>query len=470
MKTKRDKIQIDFTNTTQHPIQDSLKDNIIMEIVCENSPELKRKDITSLLSTCRFFSNHQKLEEIRDAKPTFEMASGLHHTLLLSNGQLFVSGSNRWSQLGYSGDEQSVYGFKHCLIALLAEDENIVKIAAGRKNTLLLSSQGKLIVSGSNNFGELGFDWSTCFEYKEEAYEYKAYIDGFKTNILSILEEGESLCHMEAGDVHTLLFTNKGRLLVSGSNHVGELGLPDDDDDFNHYDFKVCAISVLKAGEFITQVVAGKSKSLLLTNQNRLLVSGSNNGSQLGFPKDKNEIHCFEESIIQGLESDEWCIQMVSGHADTLLLSNKGRLFRSFGEGYFEKCAIDALDEGETICQVATGENHSLLLTNKRRLLVSGENNYGQLGVSKETQSTTPFIVCSVDDLKKGEFISRIVARGNHSLLLTSKGRLLGSGDNRHGQLGMPEDKNHVFGFEECNIEALKKPMVYASNVGNFSL
>jgi alpha-tubulin suppressor-like RCC1 family protein len=421
-----------------------------------------------LLSTCRFFSNYLKLEEIRDSKSAFEIASGIYHTLLLKNGQLFVSGSNRWSQLGYSGDETSIYGFKRCLVSLLAKDENIVKIAAGRKNTLLLSNQGKLIVSGCNNLGELGFDWSTCFEYREEG-QYKAYVDGFKTNILSILEKGESLCHMEAGDVHTLLFTNKGRILVSGSNHLGELGLSEDD-DFSHYEFKVCAIAVLKVGEYITQVVAGNSKSLLLTNQNRLLVSGSNNGSQLGFPKDKNEIYSFQESIIQGLESDEWCTQMVSGNVETLLLSNKGSLFASLGEGYFERCPIGALDEGETICQVATGENHSLLLTNKRRLLVSGENNYGQLGVSKETKSTRPFIVCTIDVLNKGEFISRIVARGNHSLLLTSKGRLLGSGDNSHGQLAMSADKKQVFGFEECNIKALKKPMADASSVCNYSL
>ncbi|NDK29323.1 DUF11 domain-containing protein [Streptomyces sp. TR1341] len=80
----------------------------------------------------------------------------------------------------------------------------------------------------------------------------------------------------------------------------------------------------------------------------------------------------------------------------------------------------------------AAADDHSLALTSDGRVLAWGQGSYGQLGDGTATSSTTPVAV----HLPEGVTVTAIAAGLYYSLALTSDGRVLAWGYNTSGQLG----------------------------------
>ncbi|TYC14527.1 DUF11 domain-containing protein [Actinomadura syzygii] len=91
-----------------------------------------------------------------------------------------------------------------------------------------------------------------------------------------------------------------------------------------------------------------------------------------------------------------------------------------------------ALPEGVTLTEVSGGGNHSLAVTSDGRVLAWGQNLSGQLGDGTNIQRTTPVYV----NLPAGVTITHVSAGWSDSLAVTSDGRVLAWGGNLHGQLG----------------------------------
>ena len=92
------------------------------------------------------------------------------------------------------------------------------------------------------------------------------------------------------------------------------------------------------------------------------------------------------------------------------------------------------LPAGVAVTAVAGGLAHSLALTSAGGVLAWGGNSSGQLGTGNNQNSAVPSSV----QIPSGTFITAIAAGDNHSLALTSTGRVLAWGDNGSGQLGNP--------------------------------
>ncbi|WP_456047875.1 RCC1 domain-containing protein [Actinomadura harenae] len=90
------------------------------------------------------------------------------------------------------------------------------------------------------------------------------------------------------------------------------------------------------------------------------------------------------------------------------------------------------LPAGVTVTQVAAGGDHSLALTSDGRVLAWGRNSSGQLGDGSGASRTTPVFV----DLPPGLSVTRVSGGSYHSLAMTSDGRVLAWGDNTFGELG----------------------------------
>jgi uncharacterized repeat protein (TIGR02543 family) len=97
--------------------------------------------------------------------------------------------------------------------------------------------------------------------------------------------------------------------------------------------------------------------------------------------------------------------------------------------------SFSGLESGETIQLISLGEDHSLALTTNGRVYGWGSNSVGQLGdgtlVTKNIPTLIPFA-----DLQVGEKIKYVSAGGYHSLALTTNGRVFGWGFNSFGSLG----------------------------------
>jgi alpha-tubulin suppressor-like RCC1 family protein len=90
------------------------------------------------------------------------------------------------------------------------------------------------------------------------------------------------------------------------------------------------------------------------------------------------------------------------------------------------------LPAGSSITSVRVGCNHTLALTSTGKVLAWGANRSGQLGDGSTAQQTTPVRV----KIPAGVKITAVRAGCDWSLALTSKGQLLAWGSNSFGQLG----------------------------------
>jgi alpha-tubulin suppressor-like RCC1 family protein len=90
------------------------------------------------------------------------------------------------------------------------------------------------------------------------------------------------------------------------------------------------------------------------------------------------------------------------------------------------------LRTGTSITSVRAGCDHTLALTSAGKVLAWGGNRSGQLGDGSTAQRTTPVHV----KIPVGVRITAVRAGCDWSLALTSKGRLLAWGSNSFGQLG----------------------------------
>ena len=92
----------------------------------------------------------------------------------------------------------------------------------------------------------------------------------------------------------------------------------------------------------------------------------------------------------------------------------------------------NSLLAGITIKAVVAGGSHSLALTSQGQVLAWGNNGSWQLGDSTSTNRTSPAMV----PLPASVIIKSIAAGQDHSLALTSDGKIYGWGSSSNGQLG----------------------------------
>ncbi len=91
-----------------------------------------------------------------------------------------------------------------------------------------------------------------------------------------------------------------------------------------------------------------------------------------------------------------------------------------------------SLPSGTIVTAIAGGGQHSLALTSTGKVLAWGYNFYGELGNGTTINSSTPVAV----SVPSGTTVSAVAGGGYHSLALTSTGQVLAWGYNVDGELG----------------------------------
>ncbi|RWS07496.1 putative E3 ubiquitin-protein ligase HERC4-like isoform X2 [Dinothrombium tinctorium] len=104
--------------------------------------------------------------------------------------------------------------------------------------------------------------------------------------------------------------------------------------------------------------------------------------------------------------------------------------------------AVECLNH-YSVVQIASGFNHNLVLTEAGQVFAWGCNLYGQLGISRssDTYVSKPMLIKRLGH----EFIIQIACGGNHCLALSKTGVLHAWGSNIFGQIGISSREVNVY-------------------------
>jgi uncharacterized repeat protein (TIGR02543 family) len=185
----------------------------------------------------------------------------------------------------------------------------------------------------------------------------------------------------------------------------------------------------------------GVVHSFGMTTSGELYAWGSNELGQLGDGTTANKSIPTLISF-EGLQSGETIRDVFAGQYHTFVVTSNGRVYAwgfnnygQLGDGTLVDNSTPTLISfpvGETIRNVVADQDHSLAVTTTGRVYSWGRNNFGQLGDNTLADNSTPTLI----SFPGGETIRNVAAGIGHSLAVTTTGQVYAWGSNLYGQLG----------------------------------
>ena len=218
----------------------------------------------------------RKIENIRGS--ISDISCGRRHTvILLSDGRILGCGSNEYGQLGNNG---VAFGGK--LDEIRHVPHNISQVVCGYFTTYIRLTDGSIFCSGNNVSGQLG--------------------NGSKNNATVFKKIRHIPCNISqiaSGNSHTMILLTDGRLLGCGCNLHGQLGLGDTKDR--------TIFEEIIVPRNISQVTCGSNHTFILLRNGKIMSCGNNTWKQLAHGDTKNRTLFEEVTTIQEDVSEVVC-------------------------------------------------------------------------------------------------------------------------------------------------------------------
>ncbi|CAF1984272.1 unnamed protein product [Rotaria magnacalcarata] len=248
----------------------------------------------------------------------------------------------------------------------------------------------------------------------------------------------DPIIHMAAGDRHTIIITESGRVFAFGDNDSGQLGL-----GHTNRTNEISTVKTLdftKIDEKVILAACGRESSLLATNHGALYAFGSNNRYQLGIELRESKLIYPHPVRIEYFRSRMSWKQIAMGAEHTCALNYDGKVY-VWGSNEDGQCGLarkqnviktpTELKLQYFVNTISCGYYHTGLVVKSGRLFLFGNNRDRQLGCSIPDQYIRPLEVSLPGRVKA-------VACGNqHTVVLTEKGEVYTCGRGEHGQLGL---------------------------------
>lgn len=190
--------------------------------------------------------------------PAVKISCGDYHcAALTASGDVFTWGSNEFSQRGL----RVAIDFDATKLTGLPTNDPAVDISCGAHFTCVVLASGAVQCLGDNQFGQLG-DKTTVQR-------------GMPT--LMSLPSGVKAKNVSCGYLHTLVLATNGKVYVSGSNELGELGV-----GTQVRQSSPSAMTLPAAASAVQAVTAGELQSCVIDSGRVLRCCGDNSEGQLG--------------------------------------------------------------------------------------------------------------------------------------------------------------------------------------------
>jgi RHS repeat-associated protein len=348
------------------------------------------------------------------------LAGGENHSLARADGKAYAWGDNTFGQLGNS----TVTGSK--VPVAITGLGGVSAVAAGAEHSLALETDGTVWAWGANTQGQLGNGTTTNASTPIQVHGL--------TNATAIAAGATSL--------HSLALQADGTVRAWGDNHFGQLG--------NNTTTNATTPVQVSNLTGIQAIAAGGLHSLALTSTGTVYAWGAGLQGQLGDNSVTQENTPIQVSNLTGV------IAIAAGDQHSLALKSNGTVWAwgantlgQLGNGATGNSGLPVQVTGLTnIIAIAAGKDQSLALKRDGTVWAWGNDTFGQLGNNTTTaRQATPVQIANTPS------IAAIAAGAEHTLLATTTGTVLATGDNVKGQLGNNTTTNAQTPIPTSNLQ-----------------
>lgn len=361
----------------------------------------------------------------------------MYHVLCIGDKFTIYSwGSNSHGQLGYHtppGEGGKLYSYIPREIPELKEYCCNV-IAAGDNNSMASTDSNDIFGWGNNSFFKLGVNSQINAKLSDleigQNYPKPTQFDfGLSNNGQQIMESDEYFVAIKLYSEFSTGLTNKKRLLSWGCDCERNLRLVEIRKNsknlamefyvthLTQYNVKIPDIiddDNQQVGLSSLRIQSGENYSLLVTENNEVLIWGSNEFFQHGTGVE--EMKEFYAPLFQA--------NKIRRKSFSISIQSLPTFVPRFSNGA----------KREITC-VAAGWRHVVVIEKGRTAYAWGSNSHRQLGIGSENDySMNPTRMKNVSGLELAE----CSANKDYTLLRTRSGEVFACGSNEHGKLGLP--------------------------------
>ena len=343
---------------------------------------------------------------------------------------IYAWGKNKYGELGINNARTSLLPSPVSSLKLSL----INQVASGGRNSMILTTDGQLLVCGSNIFNLLA---SNAKIQNNEVYQKV-----FKS-IKFFEENEEKIKEIAVAEFHSLALNENGEIYGWGGNLYNKLGQTNG----------LCGLpSKIFIKRKIVSIACGDYHSCALSENGVLYTWGgggeSYNKGQCGqgSKKDVESPKKVEFFTKKGLH----VVKVACGGYHTIVMDEKNELY-GFGKGVFGQCGYGQNEDTDIpkkinfndknlnkIIDIKCGGEHSLFLSDNGKVYSCGHGYFGQLGLGNNKNVKSPILVNSLSNKN----IIEIAAGWSHSLALTDSGFVYSAGCGKFGELGLGENTN----------------------------
>lgn len=151
------------------------------------------------------YTNKITVNKAKDITGVIDIKAGKNHAVILkSTGEVYVTGSNLYGELGQN--DTSIRKVKE--FTKVEGLRKIIAIGAGDSTVTVLNKQGEVYAWGSNIYGELGIESNNVIEIAPK-----------KVEALSDIR------YLSGGKNYNAVLNKQGEIFICGVNNHGELGI-----------------------------------------------------------------------------------------------------------------------------------------------------------------------------------------------------------------------------------------------------